>query len=81
MSKIFIPHELKTLTVDTEKRSFRINGEDFGKDCTGFTITCMSYCDFDIRVEIDTTVKYVSIRGGEITGETENPARGSWYSG
>lgn len=33
MSKIFIPHELKTIEVDTEKKIFRINGEDFGHEC------------------------------------------------
>ena len=32
MSKIFVPHELKTIEVDTEKKIFRINGEDFGED-------------------------------------------------
>ena len=80
MSKIFIPHELKTLSIDTENKIFLINGEEFGKNCTGFTITCRSYKDFDIRVEIDTTVKLVSIRDGEFAGETEHPVRDSWYS-
>lgn len=79
-NKIFIPHELKTLTIDAEKKIFEINGEEFGKVCTGFTITCKSYNDFDIRVEIDTTVKFVSIRDGEFAGEAEHPVRGSWYS-
>lgn len=80
MSKIFIPHELKTLSIDTEKKIFQINGEEFGKDCAGFTITCKSYKDFDIRIEIDATVKFVSIREGECTSETEHPVRESWYS-
>lgn len=39
-NKIFTPHELKTIEVDVEKKIFRVNGEDFGKDCTGFTISC-----------------------------------------
>lgn len=80
MSEIFIPHTLKTIEVDTEKKTFKINGEDFGRDCTGFTITCHSYNSFDIRVEVDTTVRFVAIRG-ECATETEHPVRESWYSG
>lgn len=59
MSKIFIPHELKTIEVDTEKKIFRINGEDFGYGCTGFMISCTPE-DFRIDVEVDTTVHFVS---------------------
>ena len=65
MNKIFVPRELKTIEVDTENKIFRINGEDFGKDCTGFSITCHKYDSFDIRVEVDTKVCFVSIRNGE----------------
>lgn len=39
-SKIFTPHELKTIEVDVEKKIFRVNGEDFGKGCSGFSISC-----------------------------------------
>ncbi len=39
-NKIFTPHELKTIEVDVEKKIFRVNGEDFGKNCTGFSIGC-----------------------------------------
>lgn len=39
-NKIFTPHELKTIEVDVEKKIFKVNGEDFGKNCTGFTISC-----------------------------------------
>lgn len=39
-NKIFTPHELKTIEVDVEKKIFKVNGEDFGKDCTGFSISC-----------------------------------------
>lgn len=66
MSKIFIPHELKTIEVDTEKKIFKINGEEFGRDCTGFRITCQRYDEFDIRVEVDTTVHLVTIRGSDV---------------
>lgn len=79
MERIFVPHELKTIEVDTEKKVFKINGEDFGKDCAGFTITCHSYNSFDIRVEVGATVKFVSIRGN-CAAETEHPIRESWYS-
>lgn len=58
--KFFVPHELKTIEVDAENKIFRINGEDFGKGCTGFSIHCYSYKDFDIRVEIDTTVTFAT---------------------
>lgn len=77
MDKLFVPHELKTIEVDTEKKIFRINGEDFGKGCTGFRITCQRYDSFDIRVEVDKTVHLVSIRNGEcvkdVTRITSDP--------
>lgn len=38
--KIFVPHELKTIEIDVEKKIFRVNGEDFAKSCDGFVITC-----------------------------------------
>lgn len=78
MKTIFVPHELKTIEVDVDKKIFRINGEDFGKGCTGFRIECCGYKRFDIRVEIDTTVKFVSITGDrckERTYKTNDP----WY--
>ena len=59
MSKIFIPHELKTIEVDTEKKIFRINGEDFGDGCTGFMISCTPD-DFRIDMQVDTTVHFAS---------------------
>ncbi len=62
MNELFVPHELKTIEVDTEKKIFRINGEDFGHGCTGFMITCTPD-DFRIDMEIDTTVRFVSYSG------------------
>ena len=59
MGKIFTPHELKTIEVDAEKKIFKINGEDFGDGCTGFLISCTSD-DFDIRVEVDTTIHFAN---------------------
>lgn len=79
MDGLFIPHELKTIEVDTEKKIFRVNGEDFGKGCTGFTITCQRYDRFDIRMEIDTTVKYVTIRGGKLATEKTYTTAAPWF--
>lgn len=59
MNKIFVPHELKTIEVNTEKKIFRINGEDFGHECTGFMISCIPD-DFRIDMEVDTTVHFAS---------------------
>lgn len=70
MDKLFIPHELKTIEVDTEKKIFRVNGEDFGEGCTGFRITCDGYESFNIRVEVDTTVYLVSILNGKCIKDT-----------
>lgn len=80
MEKIHVPHELKTIEVDTEKKIFRINGEDFGKDCTGFSITCHKYDSFDIRVEVDTTVRYVSIRNGERVTDRQYTTNTPYFS-
>lgn len=77
MKSIFVPHELKTIEVDVSKKIFRINGEEFGEGCTGFRITCHRYDEFDIRVEVDTTVHLVTIRGGKcvksVSYETSDP--------
>lgn len=54
--KIFVPHELKTIEVDVEKKIFRVNGENFGKGCTGFNISCDVDDGYKIHMEIDTRV-------------------------
>lgn len=59
MNKIFVPHELKTIEVDTEKKIFRINGEDFGRECTGFMIFCTPD-GFRIDMEVDTTIHFAT---------------------
>lgn len=78
--KIFVPHELKKIEVDTEKKIFRINGEDFGKDCTGFSITCQRHDCFDIRVEVDATVRYVSIKNGECVVDRQYTTNTPYFS-
>ncbi len=70
--KVFIPHELKTLEVDVEKKLFRVNGEDFGKDCREFSINCNSD-GWRIRMEMDARVVYEGFsRTGTLTGKTEH---------
>lgn len=80
MGKLFVPHRLKTIEIDVEKNIFRINGEDFGEGCTGFSITCLGYGEFDIRVEVDTTVRFVSIRDGECVADRERQTDDTWFS-
>lgn len=38
--KIFVPHELRTIEIDVEKKIFRVNGEDFASDCDEFVLRC-----------------------------------------
>ena len=56
--KIFAPHYLKTIEVDTENKVFKVNGEDFGIGCSGFLIECTGYEEFSIEMRIDTAVRY-----------------------
>nr|DAT94155.1 MAG TPA: hypothetical protein [Caudoviricetes sp.] len=65
MGKVFVPHELKTIEVDTEKKIFRINGEDFGENCTHFSIDCDSD-GFRVSARIDTTLEFANY---DIKGE------------
>lgn len=79
MSKIFIPHELKTLSIDTEKKIFQINGEDFGKGCTGFSIWCGGPGRFNIRMELDVAVRYVHYEDNKIVSDRQGiPHSGEW---
>ena len=65
MNQLLVPQKLETIEVDVSKKIFRINGKDFGKDCTGFRISC-STKGFDVVMELDTTVRYVGYsRRGE----------------
>lgn len=81
MSGIFTPHELKTIEVDVEKNIFKINGEEFGSDCTGFTIHCKGHRDFEIRVEVDTTV-VLATYGKDLqkNSEKEYQTNSPWFS-
>ncbi|WP_033167679.1 hypothetical protein [Clostridium sp. KNHs205] len=56
--QLIIPQELKTIEVDVEKKIFKINGKEFGKDCTGFRITCIPG-SWSIQADVDTTVHFV----------------------
>lgn len=60
--KVFGLHELKTVEIDVEKKIFRINGEDFGRDCTGFELFC-STADRDnefykVFMDIDADLRF-----------------------
>lgn len=79
-NNVFVPHTLKTIEVDVDEKTFKVNGENFGAGCTGFTITCQDYNSFDIRMEIEHTVRFISIRDGECTADKEYPVMCSWYS-
>lgn len=60
---VFTPHELQTIEVDVKNKIFRVNGENFGDDCTGFTIGCNSRKTdnfFDITMRIATDINYAS---------------------
>ena len=52
MNKIFVPHELKTIEVDTEKKIFRINGEDFGRECIALMYQhCITIRHLSVKVK------------------------------
>lgn len=74
MEKFFVPHELKTIEIDVEKKVFKINGENFGKGCTGFTITCGGLDDFSIEVELNARIQYATYQGKSLTFVKEHPA-------
>lgn len=72
MAKIFVPHELKTIEVDVEKKLFLVNGEPFGEYCTGFSIWCEALEGYRVRMEIDTAVHYAAYSedGEKLSEET-----------
>lgn len=80
MGNLFVPHELKTIEVDVEKKIFRVNGEDFGMGCTGFTIWCDAPDDFNIHMEINTKVHFAKYQGIDRISVSEHPVKLSWYS-
>lgn len=71
--KIFVPHELKTIEIDVEKKIFRVNGEDFGKDCDEFSISCPARnCNewFKVSMRVHSNVKFANYGiNGEKTAE------------
>lgn len=78
-NNIFIPRRLKTIEVDTEEKIFKVNGENFGMGCPGFSISCDGPGLFDIRMELDTTVRYVHYENNEIVSDkTGVPHSGVW---
>lgn len=43
--KVFVPHDLKTIEIDIEKKIFRVNGEDFGNSSIELDIRCSANGD------------------------------------
>ena len=76
MGKIFVPHELRTIEIDVQKKVFRVNGEDFGKGCTGFVLDFRGDEGFDSRMKVDTTVNFVSVRDGQVLESGTNEISG-----
>lgn len=81
-NKIFTPHELKTIEIDVEKKIFRVNGEEFGRDCDSFTISCSSKRErgddeyLKVGMRINTTMKYANYDwNGNKTGESEKQVK------
>lgn len=79
--KIFVPHKLETIEVDVQKKIFRVNGEDFGGECTGFNIECVPGT-FQIRMEIDTTVHLIGYdKNGEKASQKKYKTNDPQYTG
>lgn len=80
-NKIFVPHELKTVEIDVEKKIFRVNGEDFGKDCTDFSISCEAGNPdgwFKVYMRAHTDVKFANYNfDGEKIKEGEYQTKGN----
>ena len=59
------PRELKTVEIDVEKKIFRVNGQDFGKDAEGFVLSCKKPRDrekdwFRVFLDVQTDICYQS---------------------
>ncbi len=59
MEKLFVPHELKTIEVDVEKKIFKVNGEDFGNGCSSFRISCIAGKGWEVKMDIETSVRLI----------------------
>lgn len=61
----FIPDaELETIEIDVKNKIFRVNGRDFGKDATEFSLNCHTSKNdgewWQVALSIDTTVTYLT---------------------
>lgn len=74
MEKIFVPHELKTIEIDVEKKICKVNGEDFGHGCTEFVIWCSDIDNIKVRLEIGTTLRFLNYKETQLAEDTEHPA-------
>lgn len=81
MNKIFVPHSLEKIEVDVKNKVFRINGEDFGRDCTGFTITCKP-AGWEIRAEINAMVSFSTYdKEGSQKEKRTFESNDAWFKG
>lgn len=73
----FIPDvELETVEIDVKNKVFRVNGRDFGKDATKFSLDCHTSDNdgewWKVALNIDTTVTYLAnydIEGKQTSAE------------
>lgn len=57
MTEIFMPKELKTLEINIENKTFKINGENFGSKCQYLKIEC-STPEWKFKVSVTKTIEF-----------------------
>lgn len=60
------PNQLSTIDVDVEKKIFLVNGEPFGKGCSGFVISCDTRDGFKVKMMLKSSIKLATY---EINGK------------
>lgn len=67
MSELLKVPKLEKIEIDVDKKIFKINGIDFGHDCSSFSICCDTTKGFLIEMKMDTTVTLANydLRTGE----------------
>lgn len=79
-NKLLPPTELKTIEVDVEKKIFRVNGKEFGKGTTAFSITLLAAEYYRITMETDTEVCIAEYRTWDGKKKTDRTYKrsGQW---
>lgn len=57
MTENFIPKELKTLEIDIENKTFKINGENFGQKCQYLKIECLPP-EWKFKVSVTKSIEF-----------------------